>query len=402
MPEARPTVQSRKISFTERVYLAAERPRAGFSIEIVLEGSGDLSVERVQTAVERAAAVNPGCRLVLRGVLGWSRWVACGPLPPVRVLESWPDGSARVGIARPLSPLHGPTCELVLVRSPEPRILFRCFHGVMDAQGLLGFAEDVFRVLRGEPPVGADCTVNDGELVRSLVGRRTRAALAARYAPIRGPAGSRRRRVVSRRISLAGRIPAMVARVAAALARLAYRQHAMPTRIMIPVDLRRYQKGLRASGNLTYPIFLDVAAEPTWQEVHGTMLRSLAAKEALRLDPADCIVRWLPMLVLRLVYALWSGGHRRRGRFPFSAVVSHVHIPNAGSLSGGGFACRSVHALPQRTDDLPLHVAIVSLADSVEVTISAPGALLDEDRLAEVADRVEHELAHGSTERAAR
>ena len=51
----------------------------------------------------------------------------------------------------------------------------------MDARGLLHFAEDVFRSLRGEALVGSDYALMDAELVESLVGDRTRDPLKAKW-----------------------------------------------------------------------------------------------------------------------------------------------------------------------------------------------------------------------------
>src|SRR4051812_10200224 len=113
MPD--PSTYSRRVSFNERLYLAEDGLRPGFCIQIVIEGEGPLSPEPLKVAVARAAEVNPGCRLVLRGVLGWMRWVAEGPVPPVRVVSTWAeDGAPPAEIERPLPPDHGPTCEVVV------------------------------------------------------------------------------------------------------------------------------------------------------------------------------------------------------------------------------------------------------------------------------------------------
>src|SRR5262245_20294854 len=154
---------SRRVSYNERIYLGVEKRRPGFCIHIVLEGDGSLSPEGLRAAMVQVAQANPGCRLILRGMLGWARWVAAGPVPPVRLVEGWTTDEPNAEIERPLSPFHGPTCEVVLAPSSRPRIVFRSFHGVMDGRGLLHFAEEVFRALRGEQLVGSSCTLSDTE-----------------------------------------------------------------------------------------------------------------------------------------------------------------------------------------------------------------------------------------------
>ena len=116
-------VYSRRVSFNEKLYLASDSKVLGFCIQIVMEGQGlaeasstslSLAPERLAVAVAVAAAANPGSRLVLRGVLGFARWVASGPVPPVRVLTGWIDDVPPPELERWLSPATGPTCEVVL------------------------------------------------------------------------------------------------------------------------------------------------------------------------------------------------------------------------------------------------------------------------------------------------
>jgi hypothetical protein len=165
------TPYSRPISYSERLYLVAESIHPAFCIQIVAEGEGPLDVCALRSAVSRAGEANPGSRLVQRGAARWARWVASGA-PELRVIDPWvPElraGSVPAELVRTLPPESGPTCEVVCSSSGNRhRLIFRCFHGVMDARGLLHFAEEVFRRVRGERLLGAPCTP---ELARQLGG----------------------------------------------------------------------------------------------------------------------------------------------------------------------------------------------------------------------------------------
>jgi hypothetical protein len=384
---------ARRVSFNERLYLAAERMKPGFCIQIVVEGEGELAVDALRDAVARATAANPGARLVLRGVLGWMRWVPRGPVPPVRVVGAWPEGDAvPPDLEQPLPPTTGPTCEVVLSRGPRPRVVFRCFHGVMDARGLLHFAEEVFRALRGEELVGAPSCLSDTEVVTSTVGKRTRPALASDCPTVTGSSNRRTSPVLWRRVTLEGPMPGLVARIAAALARHAKRSHEAQTRVMIPVDLRNYRRDLRNTGNMTYPLFLDVPVERGWRDLQKDILKRLAAKEPMQLDPAEGVLPWLPMWLVRLIYAAWLAGHRRSGRYPFSALLTHVALQGVAELVGAGFSSRSLYFLPLQTDFIPLGIAVVSSADAAHVVVSAPEGLLSEGQLTELCDVLRSEI----------
>jgi hypothetical protein len=170
--------------------------------------------------------------LVLRGALGFARWVASGPVPPVRVLTGWTDDVPPPDLEQWLPPATGPTCEVVLCPGKPDRLVFRCFHGVMDARGLLHFAEDVFRSLRGEPLVGSDCTLNDTEMVRSLSSQ-TRPMLKGERLAVTttttGPAKASA--MIHQRLTIEKPANSLVARIAATLARHATQFHTTPTRV---------------------------------------------------------------------------------------------------------------------------------------------------------------------------
>ncbi len=383
---------ARRVSFNERLYLAAERLAPGFCIQMVIEAEGEISAERLGEAVARAAEVNPGARLILRGVLGWARWVPLAPLPAVRVLSGWaPDSPPPPEVERPLCPYGGPTCELVLAPGPRPRIVFRCFHGVMDASGLLHFAREVFRSLRGEALLGAPCPLSDTEFVRSLGSGERRPPLKSDCPPLAGTSSSRSRAVRWQRLALGGPALALVAKIVAVLARHA--APAAPARAMIPVDLRNYRAEPHSTGNRTYPFFVDLSEALSWQAFHRIVLKRLKTREPLRLDPAEALVPWLPLWLLTAVYARWTRGHRAAGRFPFSALVTHLALPSAAQLSADGLACRSVYLLPPQSDFIPLCVSAVSSPEATNIVVSAPEDLLDREGLSRLCEAIRSGVA---------
>ena len=70
----------REITSNERLYLAGESLCPPFAINMVVEGAGELDVEALRRAVERASAACPGARLIAKS----GRWVDSGRAPVVR------------------------------------------------------------------------------------------------------------------------------------------------------------------------------------------------------------------------------------------------------------------------------------------------------------------------------
>ena len=383
---------TRRISFNEKMYLAIDQLDPGLCIQIVLEGEGELDYDDLKSAVLAATAVNPGARLIATGALGWMTWSASGPQPAVRCINDWGKGDAPLDLERSLSPKDGPTCEVIYAPGAITRVVFRCFHGVMDARGLLHFAEDVFRSLRGEALVGSDYALMDAELVESLVGYRTRAPLKAKWRPVCGVKSRRRGVIIARQMSCLGPCPGLVARIASALSSYATQHQNLPIRAMIPVDLRNYRRDLHATGNLTYPLFLDVETHQDWRRIHRKMLKQLGAKAPLSLDPSERFARWMPLWALKLFYRGWTARHRRLGLYPLSALISHVSLDTLAPLEGGGFTRRTAYFLPHRGDELPLVISAVSDQENAHIQLSGPDSLLSGEALDELCVAITREI----------
>lgn len=382
----------RPLSPVERIWLVADRLCPPFVNQLVLEGdpaAGPALDEGAwRTAVEAAAAVNPGSRLVLRGVLGGSRWVAAPAPPAVRTVDgrAW-DGRGPEGapfLAEPLPPRGGPTCAVLLVEGAPPRVVVRTHHAVMDGRGTLSFVEDVFRALRGEAPVGAAARIDDATLGRSLdagVGdRRTEDCLAPTGAPDGTEPGVRWRRV-----SLPGRPARLLPRLALALAAEARaRAGAAATgrvRFDVPVDLRPRRPGLRSTANLTGMLFVEVAPDDGPDDIARALARGLAERREVAAEPALAALRGV---ALGLLVAGARRGVRRnhgRARYAATAVLSNLGRLPLATFHGAGFRAETGFFIPPGTDSSPFFLATAGTEDRVELTASVPRVLATDGRL---------------------
>ncbi|MCA9540975.1 MAG: hypothetical protein KC620_18875, partial [Myxococcales bacterium] len=192
------------------------------------------------------------------------------------------------------------------------------------------------------------------------------------------------------RLTIEGPAPTgLIARLAVAIAA---RAPAAPARLMVPVDVRNYRRGLRATGNLSYPLFLEVAAEQPWRDVQRTVLKGLKDKAPLHLDPAERIAPWLPLWFFAGFYRLWIATQQRRGRYPFTALLSQIALQTTAPLDAPGFATRALFVLPMQSDIFPLTLAVATVAGRVDVVLSAPEALVDRAGLARLADAARAQL----------
>ncbi|MFE9425658.1 amino acid adenylation domain-containing protein [Kitasatospora sp. NPDC006697] len=358
---------------------------AGHCVAQVVEGEGELTGNQLALAVERAAEASPGMRLVRRG----KRWVDSGTAPVVTVLDG--DGGdllRRTALQRPL-PASGPTCEVLLLPGERSTVVFRAFHGVTDGRGLLQWSADVFRALRGEPLLGADCPLNDAEFTAGLERPPAQAAPKLEWPPLLGarPRGSRG--VLWRRRAVDGRHPAATAKLAAALARTRADGDA---RFFVPVDLRRHRPELRSTASLAWALQLPVGAGEDWPQVQQRLLALLAADAELAPQFADSILR-TPLPVMRAANGVISYLASRKNRYNSLAYLSHLGTADLADFRAGEFHADAVYPLGTTGPGGPLEVNLLEHAGRTELTVAwhdGPGLA---ERAEAVLDTLEEALS---------
>ncbi|MGW5072072.1 non-ribosomal peptide synthetase [Rhodococcus sp. NPDC004095] len=403
----------RPVSATERLYLATRPLAAPFAIQLVVTGSGDLALDELTAAVTRACAACPGARLRRDG----DRWVDSGVPARVTVVDGGVDFDALDDdpvLTRDLGADGRATTEVVLVRGggaaltrgggaaltrgggaalapggATTTVVFRAFHGVMDARGLWLWAADVFRVLRGQDPIGAPDPTADHDLVGRLGSPGKPTTLLPSYRSPLGASGPvpRERPFLWRHRTVPGTAAAAVARISAVLADAA----GATIRIMVPVDLRRHDPALRSTANLALPLFLDVAPGESWSQVHAQILTRMAGRSELNEMDNGGLAR-LPASLTR---AVLRGVHRlgaRTNRNLVSAIVSHAGQVSTVELSAPGFTATGVRAIPVHTGLVPVSFVVLECDGTTEITVSCRSGAGVDERLTALLDAVAAEL----------
>ncbi|SIQ81395.1 non-ribosomal peptide synthetase [Micromonospora avicenniae] len=352
---------SRPISPIEQGYLASAPFLPPFAIQLLVEGAGSIDAAALRQAVAVASEASPGARLVGRGRL----WIDSGEPPPVTVLPSLDlDGPA---LRRPFDLSAGPLSEVLLVTGDPTTIVFRATHATMDARGVLVWATDVLRALRDERPLGARSPLTDDALRRRVAPSPARLSTPLRWpTPLVGAAAHRRHRW--RRAIITGNQHALVARTIAAIGSAAGRR----SRFMVPVDLRRHERTLAATGNLALPVFLDVTPDQPWAEVHELLLRALAERRELAVSAAEGWADRLPRPVLRAGLSAAERLSRRWDRGICTAAVSHLGRIDLDAFSTDTFNARTVYTLPVHGPFIPVSFSTIELPGHIELTMSHP------------------------------
>lgn len=390
---------TRRLSPVERVWLVADALEPPFAPALVLEGEGALDPEAFERAVEVAAEVNPGVRVVLRGWVGWSRWVATGPPPRVRVADGsgWdarsPEGAPW--LREPLDPRRGPVVEFILLTGPTPRVVVRAHHGATDGRGLFLFLDDVFCALRGEVPVGSTSEVTDLELARRLAPTKN----PRRREDCLAPTGARRGEDTSstwRRVSVPGRFSRALPTVLCCIARIARIHGVGEVRIGVPVDLRTRTDAARSTANLTGIMDLAIPPDATVASVQAAMDEALAAHRAAAFVLEAEFISGVPLWLATAVARTSTRRACRNNRYDSSGTVSNLGRVSLQRFSGGGFRARTAFFIPPGTPSHACFVVLCGHEDGIEALVTMPRDLASEGRL----DALTAELAAALAESA--
>ena len=359
-----------------------------YHVDAILQGTGSLDPRVLANAVTAAAEANPGVRVRLKGFLGWARWVDSGIAPQVHVVASsnWTgaSGDSAEFLSTPLDPGRGgPVADIFLVHCADARlrIVFRSVHAAMDGRGIVHWIQDVFRVLRGEAPVGALSCLTDMDIQAS-----NREALRRNgFTPlppvgaipvVTSGAADRPLDYAWRRVVLRKGQPHLLTKSAVFLAQWARRETNGEVRFTIPVDYRGLRTDEMGTGNLTGYLKLQVEPGDSYRSVTLRLSQLVKAYADCHQSPDIPVIRWLPLrfLVSKLRQRLDTLLFQLNHDMPSGGIVSMGTV-NREQYSCPGFEAEYLYGIPGFVGKL--NVVFFSYADSVVVTFAVPAAYND-------------------------
>ena len=391
------TCATREVCLNSRFYIAAHEISSAFFLLYVFDGSGDLDVERWEKAVAIASASDPSTRMVLRKYLNFSCFVDSGITPHVHVIDSkqWDAyGAEYSDTLNSFSPRTAPMTEVYLIKGEQPRVAIRAHHTVMDGRGIMTFAEDIFRALRGEEVRKSDDTVISPDLLNPSYKPAQR--VTGRFlAPTGKPQGCERG-ITFLRKRISGSFRKIPAKVALASAREAWRYGKGNVRFGIPLDLRSRRPGLKSTGNLTSAIFIPITPDMNLDDITGEINRKLSAQEDGYANFEDKLMKYLPLKVMGGLLRMDGDHSHKLGLYRYSGFISNVGLYKPELFQGGGFTTHAISARPACLDGFPFSIALIGV-DGVEKQLdlfaAAPRVLANNGRLEALLDRIIDGLA---------
>ncbi|TDP96476.1 hypothetical protein EV186_104464 [Labedaea rhizosphaerae] len=322
-----------------------------------------------------ATDANPGMAVTRKN----SNWRGGGPRPPVTVLPDstelvHSDRGDIVGAAplyEDIDVVRGPVAEILLQPGPRTRLVVRASHIVTDGRGLQHWLADVFRVLRGTDPVGSPATVNDTHFL----------AAAGKVAPVAGTgkiptqptmlgSGPASGRPLWVRRTVPAAPKGVTARIAAAVSG---RLPAECGHVLVPVDLRRHDRSIDSTANLTAQLLVPVERGGDWRRIHSRLLTGLLRKHEVAQQLGRDFRNTNPFVNSLTEAAQYTGD-----AFPAAAIISDHGPFDLTRYAAPTFAPDTIYTLPMLVPYVEMFVSAFQLDDRTELTVGArerPGAV---------------------------
>lgn len=328
---------------------------------------------------------------MLRGNLSRSYWVDSGKTPVLREYDGslW-DGMSSEGLTALLKTYNvrqGPTAEVLVFHGDPMRVVFRTHHAVMDGQGITTWAEDIFRVLNGLPPLGSDHLMVENDLLH-LPDKKTYEAPEYNFISPAGKLSGSDPELVWRRVSIKGHRSKLLARVMIMTAKAARRNGEGPVRFGIPVDLRPRLPELRSTGNLTNAIYISVETESTVDQIAGEIQRRLKEQDDGKLNLEDKLIPYVPIQILKWIIAKDERQKFSTNKYRCSGFISNLGRVDLERFSGDGFTPAGFFVFPVFIRALPFFLTMSGYHDTTEFVLGMPGFFADQARLEEILDYI--------------
>ncbi|HAU1636855.1 TPA: non-ribosomal peptide synthetase [Legionella pneumophila] len=356
----------RKLSPTERLYIACEDLFPPFAIQLLLTSKPLPSVAELQDAIRKVVHANPGIRLEAQR--RW--WLDLHRIPQVRTYSGFDGEPIEAPLIREKIKNTGPACEIVVWENRG--LLFRASHALMDAGGLLFWAEEMFRALRGEALLGSSFMPSDYDFLKSLNYPSSRKPFRFNCRSARPTTSKQTQDFSWTHQVIPGQHPAYVAKLAQKIAAEGACKN-NDSRFMIPFDLRRIVPAMNTTMNYSNPLFLELKGTEEWEEVYQLILESINSKAYQAIDWKDQWIMLLPNGVIKQILKYLHGRSLKKNHFALSAVLSHVGTVSLSRLTAKNFIPSAACFMPIDIPGVVQSIVSVQHDHALELTTSFAG-----------------------------
>jgi hypothetical protein len=259
----------------------------------------------------------------------------------------------------------------------------------MDGRGMLTWIEDVFRILRGEKPIGSASGITDYELIQSISDKKKKLDYIDCIAPT-GKMINKSEGTSWKRITITGNHINVNGKISIVLARSAWKYQEGRFRIAVPVDLRPRIGGLRSTGNLSNAIYHEITKNSTSRSVSMNLYTQIKNKnDCINIDRGNSICM-VPIRLIAVIFKIVWKISILRGLYTIPTCISNLGSLDMARFSGGGFKADTMYGIPLGNEGkpAPAFVQVSGTSGKIEICVGVPNMISDTIRLDRLMDDI--------------
>jgi len=388
----------RDVSPLECSYLASDSETQSYFVnQFIVEGKGSIKLIDLQRAVRKAAEINPGIRLKLKGYWGKRYWSDDGIFPHVESYHSNWGGLTQKDagfLGRKIDCRNGPCAEVILLQSTRPKIIFRVHHAICDGAGTLHWIEEVFKALRDEQLEGSDGRSYEWEIAQEYSVAKPSIEIHP-WAPVKNQRLDNALFEFNwQHFQIPGEATKITPKIIKILANLAWNHQ--PNGYVcfrIPSDLRRLvEDGNTHMGNLTGVIDIVVKPHHEVDDIAKIIISEKRKNKDLSVFPKNLwLANWLPKFMFS-PSANYFKKQYKAGYCNLTGIISQLGKVKLESLSYPDFRATGLFAIPIPLEGVSASCGIIPNDTGIEICLSIPKSLINEVELAEIVEYIKKEL----------
>lgn len=363
----------REASPNEKFYSDMQKHYTCFSMQFILEATGDINHKDFENAVKEASDYCP----LSKAVLVKNNWVNTNNYPTITYLENFELDNKSFSNELFLEKINPCDCcvKFYISKSDKFTLIIKIFHGLMDGKGALIYINNIFKSLRNEPLDRAISKVSDLSFIKTMTKHRSKINYELKTQLIDTGVKTKLEHTYFNKIVINTVEPFMLPKIISVLSNYYIDKNCT---FMIPVDIRRHKKNTIITSNMVLPIFLNTNKNDTVDSILKKLLMLMKNNEELNLENVDHgSLKNIPFFIKKQLIDIMKKISFKTNKFPLSGLLSDLGKIDLDMLSIDGLCMNSFVSLPIQQPLAPISLVVSSDNKNMYLALSSCTSVLN-------------------------
>lgn len=354
----------REVSYNEQLYLDLQDLSNTYAIQFCFSVKKLTNLAGVEEAVNTVLQKSPGINVYYKN----RRYFKAEEPVRIKKVSVSSDDIFDDDVFRLPIDYRKKSIEVLYVTGKEKEYLvFQIHHAVLDGMASLVFVQNVMNVLAGREIIPCESDMTDIKFVKEHPSCRIPESKLPNI-KIKGSAPVSDYKIKFKVVEVPGYPTPVVAKLSHVLAGFCEK---LPTRIMIPTDVRKHEPGKKYNTNLTLPLFLCVKENDTVQDVYADMLMKLRQKRDLNVANTKYYhYRELPEWMRKSALKFLLNRARKTNRFSVGGLISFLGKVDLADFANPVIEFNDFYSFPIHEPLCPISITVVQYFNKTAVCIT--------------------------------